>query len=545
MTTTRENDAAPAQGDVAGTHTNNLDRTPYDRKRRAWEKSKMWADVFGPAWQATNGSGDTPGSRWSRTDGTGATFEVYNVEGVDADGARAVDPAVKIVDGVAPFWWSDYDTRPKTKLIVWAGVNDKTRTDVYRDTGVFDDPKFWSWFWSAPGLSVIQGTVDRAKKVTRWHALGAALAWTSANISTTAYIGGEGTGWPKGSLNLFVCNIAGAGGGKNATASLAEDMVKFDTFGTATFTDMQPGHARVTGFKTKEGIEKLIAIPEAVTPEPGEVSQWLANLWTGDDMSSPLATRGLSRRIRRLSYRVALLASTQSSYADAVLNRRDGGLTQRFLFFPRVASVEGRIRDGSPAPAPIRVGPGVYGHDGQVPYSPRAAAEMTFNADRADADDVLSWDNFAVSDVTRNGHRDQLRAKTAAIVNVLNGGDVAVTDESWDIAGHIVDVSELTALMAARQAKAEAKKLKTAAEADRAEVKGDAEAQALDRRVLDVIDTLSGGERRQAVMYSKIKQRLGKRQRDMLDDALARLKADGSIGEKDYGAGKGHGFYRP
>lgn len=586
MTTAQKNDAAPTQGDaVNSSHNNTVQSTPTDYviARRQWEQARTWREVFGDAWTTSTPTGDTPGSRWSRVDGTGPVFEVYNVEGVDADGRREVDPAVKIVDGDAPFWWPNYDPRPVTKLTVWAGLNRMTRRDVYRDTGIFDDPRDWSWVWAAPGLNAVRRAADYNLKATRWHTLGSVLAWTSANVSNEAYLGGEGTRWRKGSLNCFVCNIGGASAGKGTTADMGPSLI-VPVVGDQRFagtTAMRPGNPRSTPFKTIEGIMKLLSLPDddvddadgdnggEPTPPPaprhimirtdelgaigdlaathdsdgGDTIQYFAQIWSGEDLTSPLASRGMSRRVPAHMYRASWLASTQAAYADVLLNRSDGGVTQRFLFMPSVLHRSEKLNPD--APAKIHVELKVLNYSGRVPYSDRAEAEMIDNTlhDAPGGD----WDTFAVSDDGHNGHRDLLRAKTAAIVNVINGGDLAVTDQSWDIAGLIVDVSELTQERVGEVARQLAKERRIEDDADRLYERDEAAQRADDkliadtaRRLTDIVDNLADGRRRVKVRESAVKQMLSKKQREpaIYLHALHMLKEHGAVVVSDEGKGR-------
>lgn len=146
-------------------------------------------------------------------------------------------------------------------------------------------------------------------------------------------------------LNLPLALVGEPGGGKDASITAGRDAVHFDsdtldelpelTVGSGegiarTFVDIGPDSVHTALFVASE-IDTLAALFDR---KGGTLEAELRKLTMGQSLGFANAQKETRTNVPALSYRAGLLVGVQPLRAGALLNARDAGTPQRFLWMP-------------------------------------------------------------------------------------------------------------------------------------------------------------------------------------------------------------------
>ncbi len=335
-------------------------------------------------------------------------------------------------------------------------------------------------FGTTPRLDQIrQGA--RSRLMSPWSVLGCVLARVVAETPVPVVlpptIGGDA------SLNLAVALVGPSGVGKSSSDKVARDLLAGGARASGDVTDALALNSRirpaVLGAGSGEGIVQsfleYVEVPlPAGAPNPGAAKpkEWrlrdhphsllvvdeierleavksrngstlgpiLRSAITGDNLSTSNATRDRDRRVPELSYRFAVVAGVQPELAGILLDDASAGTPQRWAWLP-VTDTHPADDDHLPDwPGPLDWLPvqrTMPGPDGRVRVSlPDEARRTIRDAHRArlrNLDRAHSLD----------GHALLTRTKVAAALAFLHG-EPAVTPAWWELAGLVMEVSDLT-----------------------------------------------------------------------------------------------------
>lgn len=454
---------------------------PQTKQLSEWSESVAWAEVLNgkdvgqsQSWLATT---ESDGQAWTSPEAYGAWVADDNDDNPEPEATVVVSEdghRLELVDGAErPLWWPG-EARPVDKLAAWAGVRGLTRAQAVERLGVHEDPAHWEWFWTGPVLEAIRDAADM-RKANRWGVLGAVLAWTAAHIPQEAYLGGdEKSRESEASLNMFVASVGRPGDGKGTSIKTAVAMLGWD----ALRGGRQPG---LTNSGSVEGLAELVSIhPE---PEDGEdddqrrkppanpaynpdrrylvkvaeISRlfgerranggdstqegYLLSMWFGEDLSANLKRD--SRYVPDQSYRMCLHVGAQPHLAYRLMADTANGLAQRFLYFPALPLEKHENRGDSIDTLPrVWLDPAILSASGTIPQDPGVTREVSRLSKRR---------RYRTRDQANvDAHREVSQLKVAAVLNALLHGEVAVTREAWDLAGVIMEASDLVRVITVR-----------------------------------------------------------------------------------------------
>lgn len=478
--------------------------------------------------------------------------------------------------GYEPGWWPSYVPGNRLdKLTAYCALRGRHRRDASMIVrGLDDEPRRWEWFWdSHDRLAIVRDWAD-CRMANRWAVLLCTVALATAHVPPNFTLGGEGTRFPRSSLNLFGMAVGTPGAGKGAAVSAAETLLvspsRFEDVAQVTSTGTAEGMARLLetrlpddtddGDQDGDDGKKKGASAEPVAPQylfrSDELSKLLAeggrkgdrstmgsyltSMWIGESLGTHLADSSRSRNVPAYSYRACLFAAAQPVYADELLAETQIGLAQRFVLAPARAVDEHMDRGDDIDPETLphiqltaegtglrraamsteqfgAVAAGTYSNGttdrrDQVPQDPAVTTELVARLKARRRSDS--------PDV--NQHRDLSQLKLAAGLSVLLHDRLEVSWESWELAGDLMDVSDATARETTTTARQQrrANSVNALAEdmADRDQAKFQALVAWIQSRVA------KKGHMTRADLYRGAGDR-----RPMFDDALHQAVSDGLV----------------
>lgn len=390
-------------------------------------------------------------------------------------------------------------------------------------------------FWDArPTLKTIRQQA-RARRVGPYSTLGAVLATIVARVdpkvSLPAIVGG------RGSLNQFVALVGVSGGGKGASIAAAQDLldVRADRLVRVDHRTLGSGEgisaAFVERIKGEDGTE-VVHHTDGVLFEVAEVDSLsalgsragstimpeLRKMWSGERLGFQNRDRATSLPVEAHSYRAALIVGVQPARSAALLDDAAGGTPQRFIWLstedpgaPEQAPLApDRIKWENPAPSVIPAVDGVRGM--QV-------------CDTA-------WQTIEQAQVQRlrgighalDGHALLARLKVAAALALLEmRGDV--TDQDWELAGHIMWHSDQTRQKCLDALSAASRQVNEA----RAELRAEAAVKADDHLVAKCMERIVSKLSNEWTGAYKVKNSITVKLREHFDLAVAELAENGVI----------------
>jgi hypothetical protein len=254
------------------------------------------------------------------------------------------------------------------------------------------------------------------------------------------------------SLNLFTAPVGASGGGKDAANAAGHDGVNFFIrMGDAGRIAAPEAHYIHPG--SGEGLVRSL-MPDDASPSSGRghlqvpdvatlealadrKGQTLSSLLLAAYMGQPIGFRNNSKStstaIDAHTYRLCLSVGVQPDNAAFFLSREKDGLPQRFLWSP---TTDPNAPFERPEPVePLAVTLPSFPGDHENPFMlaiPAAAKdeiwEYRWRSLRGEGVDPL------------DAHIRLTRLKVAAALAIVHGYD-GVTDEMWELAGHLIEVS--------------------------------------------------------------------------------------------------------
>lgn len=310
-------------------------------------------------------------------------------------------------------------------------------------------------FWSSrPVLEHIL-TLARARRVGPWAVLGNAMVRAVATIPPDVALPGLVGG--RMSLNLFVASVGPSGAGKGGADAAALDGIAFtgppilqvplgSGEGTArTFrpwgTPPEADNPVTAAVFTCPEIDTLTAL---TARQGSTLSAELRKLYSGESLGFANAGKDTRNVVANGSYRACLSAGVQPLRAQTLLGAADGGLPQRFVWFPTAdldapdtsPSDPGRLTVKTPAwsrttPGHLRaVGANV---DLEVPAAARASIDAHRLAVLRQEPTVDPLD----------GHALLCQLKVAVALMALEGRTL-LSEDDWQLATFVMNISGRT-----------------------------------------------------------------------------------------------------
>lgn len=334
-----------------------------------------------------------------------------------------------------------------------SSVSEEERDEISEET-------FWK---SRPVLEHIH-TFARARIVAPWALLGCVLARVLVTVSPQVQLPPLTGG--RASLNLFVALSGPSGSGKDASYGASEDCLDYGPVGHSD-KPLGTGEGLAAMFvrwdaKAKEMVQfntaALVFVGEIDTlgaigsRQGATVLPMLRQAAMGQTLGFANAHEDTTRIVQGHTYRLCLVAGLQPTRSGVLLNDRNGGTPQRFIYMPTV-DVQTPDREPDEPPAwrwerprfdPARgsaFAPITLRLPAHVKESIKAGRRM---GARGEAPPVDS-------------HSMLTREKVASGLAILDGR-TEVTDDDWALSGVIMTVSDRTRAMCALALKRESQK---------------------------------------------------------------------------------------
>ena len=378
--------------------------------------------------------------------------------------------------------------------------------------------------------------IAQARMVGPWGVLGAVLVRVMCAVPAQVRLPAT-IGAPM-SLNLFVALVGVSGEGKDGCIGCARDAVRF--------TD-QIRELRELPLGSGEGIARALERDDDGNQDPvlfkgseidtvaalfsrrdSTLEPELRKLYCGDQLGFTNAQKHTRSLVSAHSYRAGMIVGVQPRRGDALLRGSDGGTPQRFLWMP--------VHDMS-APDVTPTMPAAWAVTLPPMFTPEMQMDDTgYGVDLDYPEEVRTEIEEQRRKVLRrepgidplDGHALMCRLKVAAALMFLDGGRTVVDVEDWDLAGHVMKVSDRT------------RRTVTAATADRAATTNRARAAARDeedqylseskhKRAREAIVRLLGRVDGDTVSRSDLRRLLKVEVRVCFDPAISELINEGLV----------------
>ncbi len=313
-------------------------------------------------------------------------------------------------------------------------------------------------FTHSPELAYIR-ELARARMLSPWAVLGAfigrATAQTSPNLTVPAFVGAPA------SLNQIIALTGPSGSGKSATGDVAAETfpltvpvnIANPSSGeglVSLFVDVEKGVSVQTHTRAMSVIDEITQLGAQQSRNGSTLAAVLRSAWSGSLLSTFAADKDRRRRLEPGSYRYVLLCGVQETTASVFLDDHAAGTPQRVLWMPATDPHMPDHTPPEPASNPF-TGWRLPSHGPHIEYPPHVAEHVQENR-RA----RIRGDGHAL-----DGHHTLTRLKVAAGIALLHR-TTTVTDEMWNVSGHVMQISDRTratietAIAAAASSRAEA-----------------------------------------------------------------------------------------
>jgi hypothetical protein len=399
-------------------------------------------------------------------------------------------------------------------------------------------------FWESREQLALIRDWARARRAAPYATLAETLARITCRVSPAVQlpplVGGNGT------LNMLFAVTGDSGVGKGASSGAAEAAAQWADETIPMLIPTVPigsgeGIAKTFGSgRSKDGIQTvnricysaLFTVREIDTftalknRSSSTISGQLRHVYSGEEIGFGYGDADKRVIIPAHQYRACLIAGVQPGRGETLLEDADGGLPQRFAWFPTTDSEAPDQQPDTPEmitwkkPSEITR---VMMSDTKPTLLPVCEqARSTIDSERVKR---LRGESGGL-----DGHSLYTRLKLAAALGLFHG-HFAVTEEDWQLAGHLMFVSDMTRDMVADTLKAN--------KARRSEAQGHAEAardavreSEMERRMVSkVTDRIIGVLLKTGdwVSASDLRRALRAELRQYFDDAITALKGSGRI----------------
>lgn len=302
-------------------------------------------------------------------------------------------------------------------------------------------------FWTARPVLTHLRDFARSRRTCPWAVLGVTLARvvvaTPARLVLPPMVGGEA------SLNLFAALVGPSGSGKGAAESAAADAVDV---GPVAATGVGSGEglahlfmARVKGRLEQHTHAVLASVPEvdtlaALTERQGAtIRPELRKAWMGERLGFAYADPAKRLPLPAHAYRLCMVVGVQPARAAGLLDDRDGGTPQRFVWLPATDPDAPDVPPAEPEPWPWRNPAASAWHAAR----PGDRQRVTVCATAREAVDAAHLARARGDGDALDGHALLCRLKVAAALGLLDSR-VEVADEDWQLAGTVMAISNAT-----------------------------------------------------------------------------------------------------
>lgn len=383
-------------------------------------------------------------------------------------------------------------------------------------------------FWGARESLATIYAYAHGRYTSPWSAFGVvlcrALATVPPWVTLPPVIGG------RGSLNTFVALCGPSGTGKGASGAVAAEVLPVDvyaaklgsgeglvkTYGRATKIDGRPAveQIRTAAVFSVDEVDTIAGLHNRLG---STLLPSLRSMFSGETLGFGYADPTKAVLIPAHSYRATLHVGVQPARAGALLGDADGGTPQRFVWLPTTDPRIGDIHiDQSEFPHYLDVSTinwGAYARHLDIPDSVRDILRDNHIARQRGNGDAL------------DGHALFTREKVAAGIAVLDGRDV-MNEQDWHLSGIVMKISDHTRNDIERTL-AEANDAQDIERGRRSGVVRDALDVELDARKITRVGRviLRALERPEShtMTWAALRRSVASRDRDVFDDALARL----------------------
>lgn len=365
-------------------------------------------------------------------------------------------------------------------------------------------------FWSCRDVLAHIEAYAKARRVPPWAMLGAVLVRAIARIPPSVVLPpliGSRT-----SLNFFCAIVGPPGAGKDTSDDAAGDAFNWGMPANPGAVDFFAREPVVVPLGTGEGVARTFrpigTKPDDVNPvvaaifSASEIDGWAAlegrsgatltptlrTIFTGKSFGFSNASKDTRVIVDAHSYRACLFIGVQPLKSGPLLGAADGGLPQRFGWFPTADVDAPEIAPEAPEALP----------------DPSPDWQTAADVDRIGEQLVLHVPAIAKAEIDAHrravlrcepgvdpldGHALVTRLKTAAGLMALDSR-TAITEQDWELAGVIAEVSKLTRDGCQRALDEHAKRVNRARgldQAERAQIVGDRLSEQAQKRVVKAV----------------------------------------------------------
>ena len=407
-------------------------------------------------------------------------------------------------------------------------LNPSTRVIVPTPAPEADDDGFWT---ARPELEQIR-TYSQAQMAAPHAVLAVVLARVVCQTPSAVVL--PDIIYDYASLNSTIALVADSGGGKGGSAAVAAaavhvGAVRFNTHTLGTGQGIAHGYAHHEKGETIRHADSVLFTVEEVDHLAAHNSQ------TGSTTLAELRRFGMGEKLGHLyvdpkrrieiaahSYRGAVVVAVQPGRAGVILDAADGGTPQRFHWTPT-------IDPHAPAVEPDRPEPWKWTPPTTLPAIDRGFRPIDVCETAAEAIRQAQRDRRDGTGDPLDGHALLTRERLAAALGILNGR-YGVTDEDWQLAGHLMDISAATRSQVVErlaEKKGQANRQRGEYEAERSVIVTEAVEDAAAKRVArSLVRHLADAG---SMSHSELRRKTAKRDRIYFDNAVDRLLDAGQI----------------
>jgi hypothetical protein len=248
--------------------------------------------------------------------------------------------------------------------------------------------------------------------------------------------------------------VGPSGAAKTTAAGVADDLLDLGAFPRARVQGTGSGEGLVASFlepdPERKGqyilkanphvcilIDEIGQIAAIQSRQGASLAPILRSGWSGSALDNINADPARRRIVPKMSYRLTAIAGVQPMAADVLFADADTGTPQRWIWLP---ALDPHMPDEEPEwpgtlewtpPNPVKL----RDHHGNITISVPDHVRDTLRAahrarNRGQSTDML------------DGHLALTRLKVAAVLALLHGAAYDISDQMWDLAGLVMDISK-------------------------------------------------------------------------------------------------------